>query len=129
MKRSLRAFKKKDQSLWELTEKSALNKLGYYDGENGIWKMSGGYLTYVSAVKVRPVVHTIHYDGNGGSGVSSVMYTVAAKYEGIHTWTIVGTDMVVHQTSTTVTTKYDMTKPGMDGTETTGIINGVDLSG
>lgn len=48
--------------------KSALNSLGYYDAGNGIWKYSGGYLTYVSAVKVRPKNHTVTYDANGGTG-------------------------------------------------------------
>ncbi|MDD3138680.1 MAG: InlB B-repeat-containing protein [Lachnospiraceae bacterium] len=52
-----------------VTVKAKLNGLGYYDGGNGIWRMSGGYLTYVSAVKVRPQKHTVHYDANGGSGV------------------------------------------------------------
>lgn len=48
--------------------KAKLNALGYYDSGNGIWKYSGGYLTYVSAVKIRPQRHTVHYDANGGSG-------------------------------------------------------------
>jgi len=48
--------------------KSALNSLGYYDGGNGIWRRSGGYLTYVSAVKIRPQKHTVHYNANGGTG-------------------------------------------------------------
>lgn len=48
--------------------KAALNSLGYYDGGNGIWRRSGGYLTYVSAVKIRPQKHTIHYNANGGTG-------------------------------------------------------------
>lgn len=48
--------------------KAALNNLGYYDKGNGVWKYNGGYLTYVSAVKIRPQVHTITYNANGGSG-------------------------------------------------------------
>lgn len=48
--------------------KAKLNALGYYDSGNGIWKYNGGYLTYVSAVKIRPQKHTVHYDANGGSG-------------------------------------------------------------
>lgn len=48
--------------------KSSLNELGYYDGGNGIWRCDGGYLTYVSANRVRPITHTIHYNANGGSG-------------------------------------------------------------
>ena len=48
--------------------KVALNNLGYYDKGNGVWKYNGGYLTYVSAVKIRPQVHIITYNANGGSG-------------------------------------------------------------
>lgn len=48
--------------------KAKLNELGYYDKGNGVWKYNGGYLTYVSAVKIRPKVHTVHYEANGGSG-------------------------------------------------------------
>lgn len=48
--------------------KAALNKLGYYDKGNGVWKYDGGYLTYVSAVKIRPKVHTVTYSANGGTG-------------------------------------------------------------
>lgn len=48
--------------------KAKLNALGYYDKGNGVWKYDGGYLTYVSAVKIRPKVHTVHYEANGGSG-------------------------------------------------------------
>lgn len=48
--------------------KAKLNALRYYDSGNGIWKYNGGYLTYVSAVKIRPQKHTVHYDANGGSG-------------------------------------------------------------
>ena len=48
--------------------KAALNSLGYYDKGNGVWMYNGGFLTYVSAVKIRPQVHTITYNANGGSG-------------------------------------------------------------
>lgn len=48
--------------------KAILTNLGYYDKGNGVWKYNGGYLTYVSAVKIRPQVHTITYNANGGSG-------------------------------------------------------------
>ena len=41
--------------------KSALNAHGYYDKGNGIWITDGGYLTYISAVKVRPQTHTVTY--------------------------------------------------------------------
>lgn len=37
--------------------------------------------------------------------------------KGIHTWTIVAKDNVGWETSTTITTKFDKTAPGMDGTE------------
>jgi len=50
------------------TVKAKLNSLGYYDGGNGIWRRSGGYLTYIDAVKIRPKKHTVHYDANGGTG-------------------------------------------------------------
>lgn len=50
------------------TVAAKLNALGYYDSGNGIWKYSGGYLTYISAVKIRPQKHTVHYDANGGTG-------------------------------------------------------------
>lgn len=46
--------------------KAKLNGLGYYDGGNGIWRRSGGYLTYIDAVKIRPKKHTVHYDADGG---------------------------------------------------------------
>lgn len=48
--------------------KSKLNALGYYDGGNGIWRRTGGYLTYIDAKKIRPTKHTVHYDANGGTG-------------------------------------------------------------
>lgn len=48
--------------------KASLNNLGYYDKGNGVWKFNGGYLTYVSGVKIRPQVHTITYNANGGIG-------------------------------------------------------------
>lgn len=50
--------------------KSKLNDLGYYDKGNGVWKYNGGYLTYVSATKIRPEPkkHTVSYDANGGTG-------------------------------------------------------------
>lgn len=34
-----------------------------------------------------------------------------------NTWTIIATDNVGHTTTTYITTKYDITKPGIDGTE------------
>ncbi|MDO5292758.1 MAG: InlB B-repeat-containing protein [bacterium] len=63
------------------------------------------------------------------SGTASAQYTVAAKYEGIHTWYIIATDNVGHTSSSQVTTKYDVTSPGLDGNEVTEVINGVTVSG
>lgn len=54
-----------------------------------------------------------------GSGTASASYTLEKKYEGKHTWTIVATDNVGHTTTKYVTTKYDCTPPGIDGTEIT----------
>lgn len=50
--------------------KEKLNALGYYDKGNGVWKYDGGYLTYISATKIRPKPknHTVAYDANGGTG-------------------------------------------------------------
>lgn len=53
------------------------------------------------------------------SGINSTSYTLAKKYEGKHTWTITATDNVGHTSTRTVTTKYDCTAPGIDGTEIT----------
>lgn len=63
------------------------------------------------------------------SGVAGASYTLQAKDEGIHSWTITATDNVGHSTTATVTTKYDITSPGIDGTETTIVYNGTLLSG
>jgi len=64
-----------------------------------------------------------------GRGTSSATYTLAAKYEGVYTWTIIATDNVGHTSSATVTTRYDITKPGIDGTEITFVYNGTLISG
>lgn len=48
--------------------KAKLGELGYYDKGNGVWKYDGGYLTYISAVKIRPQKHTVTYNANGGTG-------------------------------------------------------------
>lgn len=48
--------------------KAKLGALGYYDKGNGVWKYDGGYLTYISAVKIRPQKHTVTYNANGGTG-------------------------------------------------------------
>ncbi len=47
--------------------KAQLGSLGYYDKGNGVWKISGGYLTYVSAEKIKKLEHTVVYDANGGT--------------------------------------------------------------
>ncbi len=39
-----------------------------------------------------------------------------------NTWTIIATDNVGHTTTTYITTKYDITKPGIDGTEITFVL-------
>lgn len=63
------------------------------------------------------------------SGNERVRYELADKYEGIHTWNITGTDNVGHTVSATVSTKYDITPPGMDGTEVTHVEHGITYSG
>ena len=63
------------------------------------------------------------------SGASTVSYTVQPNYEGVHTWYIEATDAVGHTSTASVTTKYDITKPGIDGTEVTEVVNGVTHSG
>ena len=64
-----------------------------------------------------------------GRGTTSASYTLESKYEGTYTWTIVATDNVGHTSSKTVTTRYDITKPGIDGTETSIVHNGTLISG
>lgn len=51
--------------------KAKLIELGYYDKGNGVWKTDDGYLTFISAVKIRPKVHTVTYNANGGTGAPS----------------------------------------------------------
>ena len=63
------------------------------------------------------------------SGNDRVTYTLTTVYEGIHTWTIIATDNVGHTSSASVTTKYDVTDPGVDGTEITFVWNGTMISG
>ena len=53
------------------------------------------------------------------TGVSSTAYTLEEKYEGEHTWKIEAIDNVDHVTEEYVTTRYDITPPGIDGTEIT----------
>ena len=64
-----------------------------------------------------------------GRGTSSASYTLETKYEGVYTWTIIATDNVGHTSTARVTTKYDRTKPGIDGTEITTVFNGTLISG
>lgn len=72
-------------------------------------------------------------DDNGKvveSGTETAKYTVTTDYEGIHSWYITATDNVGHTSSKSVTTKYDCTKPGIDGTEITYVrSDGVTVSG
>lgn len=71
-------------------------------------------------------------DDNGrevAAGSDSVSYMLTTEYEGIHTWTIIATDNVGHYTTSSVTTKYDVTDPGVDGTEITFVLNGTMISG
>ena len=63
------------------------------------------------------------------SGTSSASYTLKASDEGVHTWTVVATDGVGWQSSGTVSIKFDITAPGIDGTETTLVHNGEIYSG
>jgi len=48
--------------------KTKLGELGFYDKGNGVWKTDSTYLTYIDAVKIRPMKHTVAYNANGGSG-------------------------------------------------------------
>lgn len=113
--------------------------------------LSGMHMTNTDWTNIAPVIsirgtdylYGTSYTGSGlgsivikddsgvtvANGISSTTYTLAAKYEGIHTWTITGTDKVGHTVTTSITTKYDITKPGIDGTEITDVINGVTVSG
>lgn len=62
------------------------------------------------------------YDDTGHtvrSGGSSTAYTLEEKYEGEHIWKIEAVDNVGHVTDVYVTTRYDITPPGIDGTEIT----------
>ena len=63
------------------------------------------------------------------NGTSSASYTLKASDEGAHTWTVVATDGVGWTSSGSVSTKYDITAPGIDGTEVTLVHNGEVLSG
>ena len=49
------------------------------------------------------------------SGTSSASYTLKASDEGAHTWTVVATDGVGWTSSGSVSTKYDITAPGIEG--------------
>ena len=63
------------------------------------------------------------------TGVSSTAYTLEEKYEGEHTWKIEAIDNVDHVTEEYVTTRYDITPPGIDGTEITFVRDGIVVSG
>jgi len=64
-----------------------------------------------------------------GSGTYSASYTLSSDYEGIYTWTIIATDNVGHTSSRIVTTRYDITKPSILGTESSIVYNGTLISG
>ncbi|MGI6502136.1 MAG: InlB B-repeat-containing protein [Anaerostipes sp.] len=121
----------------------------YLDHSNPV--LSGAQNTFTDWTNVAPVISFsasdylsgTTYNGSGlasvvikddsgnvvARGTSSAYYMLAAKYEGIHTWYIIATDNVGHTSSTQVSTKYDITVPGLDGTEVTDVINGVTVSG
>lgn len=121
----------------------------YLDHSNPV--LSGAQNTFTDWTNVAPVISFsasdylsgTTYNGSGlasvvikddsgnvvARGTSSTYYRLAAKYEGIHTWYIIATDNVGHTSSTQVSTKYDITVPGLDGTEVTDVINGVTVSG
>lgn len=63
------------------------------------------------------------------SGSNSVSYTVQSQYEGVHKWYVTAKDNVGHTSSNSVTTMYDITSPGIDGTESNHVVNGVTYSG
>lgn len=63
------------------------------------------------------------------AGRESASYTLQNRDEGIHTWTVVVRDNVGHTVIRTVKTRYDITAPGLDGTEITHVMNGVTYSG
>lgn len=64
-----------------------------------------------------------------GQGAKTATYTLKEKNEGTHIWTILITDNVGHITTASVTTRYDITKPGIDGTEITFVYKGSLISG
>lgn len=121
----------------------------YLDHSNPV--LSGVQNTVTDWTNVAPVINAFStdylsgttYAGSGlvsvvikddsgnvvASGTAVASYTLAAKYEGIHTWDITATDKVGHTSSMSVITKYDITAPGMDGTEITHVVNGVTYSG
>lgn len=74
----------------------------------------------------------IEYDAGVevASGVTGASYTLEAKYEGVHTWHITAMDKVGHKSTKIITTKYDITGPGIEGTETTFVTpDGTTVSG
>ena len=53
------------------------------------------------------------------TGTNRALYTLSARDEGEHIFSIVAIDKVGHTTTETVLTRYDITPPGIDGTEVT----------
>lgn len=74
-----------------------------------------GYSTNGSGVRSISI-----YDDYGRlvrNGRDTVTYVLDDQYEGEHTWTIEAIDNVGHFTKRYVTTRFDVTPPGIDGTE------------
>lgn len=68
---------------------------------------------------LRSVVIYDYLGNEVASGEDEASYMLQAKYEGERLWTIVATDNVGHTSEANITTRYDITKPGIDGTEIT----------
>lgn len=63
------------------------------------------------------------------SGKTTASFKITSKYEGIRAWKIIATDYAGNVSETTVTTKYDITPPKIEGTEITYVYQGVTYSG
>lgn len=63
------------------------------------------------------------------SGSNQTSYTLRENDEGERTFVIEATDNVGHISRSSVTTKYDITPPGIDGTEITFVRDGIVVSG
>lgn len=65
----------------------------------------------------------------GSSGSNQASYTLRETDEGERTFVIEATDNVGHISRSSVTTRYDITPPGIDGTEITFVRDGIVVSG